>query len=119
MMQTGLFDWQIRFEQLDNGGDPLVKLNAMVKWETFRKLLEKVRLKDRKSAAGRRPFDVIVMFKILILQSLYNLSDDQAEFQIRDRLTFMRFLGLSVGDVFFRDEEQAYQFHFYYFCFRK
>ncbi len=99
MMQTGLFDWQTRFEQLDDGGDPLVKLNAVVKWETFRKLLEKVRDRDRKSAAGRKPFDVIVMFKILILQSLYNLSDDQTEFQVRDRLSFMRFLGLSVGNT--------------------
>jgi IS5 family transposase len=99
MMQTGLFDWQTRFEQLDNGGDPLVKLNAVVHWETFRRSLEKVRDKNRQSSAGRKPFDVIVMFKILILQSLYNLSDDQTEFQIRDRLSFMRFLGFSVGDT--------------------
>lgn len=98
-MQTGLFDWQTRFEQLDNGGDPLVKLNAVVNWETFRKSLENIRDKNRHSAAGRKPFDVLVMFKILILQSLYNLSDDQTEFQIRDRLSFMRFLGFSVGDT--------------------
>lgn len=99
MMQTGLFDWQTRFEQLDNGGDPLVKLNDMVKWELFRKPLEKVRDKERKSNAGRKPFDTVLMFKILILQSLYNLSDDQLEFQIRDRLSFMRFLGLSLGNT--------------------
>ncbi len=99
MMQTGLFDWQTRFEQLDNGGDPLVKLNEVVNWELFRRDLEKVRDKDRKSNAGRKPFDVVLMFKILILQSLYNLSDDQLEFQIRDRLSFMRFLGLSLGDT--------------------
>lgn len=99
MMQTGLFDWQTRLGQLDDGGDPLVKLNAVIKWKTFRKPLEKVRAKERKSAAGRKPFDVIVMFKILILQSLYNLSDDQTEYQIRDRLSFMRFLGLSLGDT--------------------
>ena len=98
MMQAGLFDWQERFEQLDNGGDPLVKLNAMIPWKTFGKPLEKVRDKDRKSPAGRKPFAVVVMFKILILQSLYNLSDDQTEFQIRDRLSFMRFLELSIGD---------------------
>ena len=98
MMQAGLFDWQERFEQLDNGGDPLVKLNAMIPWKTFGKPLEKVRDKDRKSTAGRKPFAVVVMFKILILQSLYNLSDDQTEFQIRDRLSFMRFLELSIGD---------------------
>ena len=99
MMQAGLFDWQTRFEQLDNGGDPLVKLNDVVDWELFRSNLEKVRDKERKSNAGRKPFDVILMFKILILQSLYNLSDDQLEFQIRDRLSFMRFLGLSLGDT--------------------
>jgi transposase, IS5 family len=99
MMQSGLFDWQTRFEQLDNGGDPLVKLNEVVNWELFRNDLEKVRDKERKSNAGRKPFDAILMFKILILQSLYNLSDDQLEFQIRDRLSFMRFLGLSLGDT--------------------
>jgi IS5 family transposase len=99
MMQTGLFDWQTRFEQLDNGGDPLVKLNEVVNWELFRKNLETIRDKDRKSNAGRKPFDAVLMFKILILQSLYNLSDDQLEFQIRDRLSFMRFLGLSLGDT--------------------
>lgn len=98
MMQTGLFDWQTRFEQLDKGGDPLVKLNEIVHWEQFRKTLETIRDKDRKSNAGRKPFDVILMFKILILDSLYNLSDDQLEFQIRDRLSFMRFLGLNLGD---------------------
>ena len=97
MMQTGLFDWQTRFEQLNSGGDPLVKLNEVVNWELFRKDLQQVRDKDRKSNAGRRPFDIVLMFKILILQSLYNLSDDQMEFQVRDRLSFMRFLGLSLG----------------------
>lgn len=99
MMQAGLFDWQTRFEQLDNGGDPLVKLNEVVRWDLFRGELEAVREKERKSNAGRKPFDVILMFKILILQSLYNLSDDQLEFQIRDRLSFMRFLGLGLGDI--------------------
>jgi IS5 family transposase len=98
MMQTGLLDWQIRFKQLDKGGDPLPKIRRMVDWKRFRPLLEVVRDKERKSNAGRKPFDVIVMFKALILQSLYNLSDEQTEFQIRDRLSFMRFLDLSLGD---------------------
>ena len=98
-MQSGLFDWQTRFEQLDNGGDPLVKLNEIVNWELFRRDLEQIRDKDRKSSAGRKPFDAVLMFKILVIQSLYNLSDDQLEFQIRDRLSFMRFLSLSLGDT--------------------
>ena len=98
-MHSGLFDWQTRFEQLDNGGDPLVKLNQVVNWELFRNSLESIREIERKSNAGRKPFDVVVMFKIMVLQSLYNLSDDQLEFQIRDRLSFMRFLGLSLSDT--------------------
>jgi len=98
MMQTGLLDWQIRFKQLDNGGDPLPRIQTMVDWKLFRPLLEVVRDKERKSNAGRKPFDVVLMFKALILQSLYNLSDEQTEFQIRDRLSFMRFLDLSLGD---------------------
>ncbi len=99
MILTGLFDLQTRFEQLDNSGDPLVKLNEIVDWEQFRSSLETVRDKERKSNARRKPFDSVVMFKIMILQSLYNLSDDQVEFQIRDRLSFMRFLGFSVSDT--------------------
>jgi IS5 family transposase len=98
MMQTGLLDWQIRFKQLDSGGDPLPKIQTVVDWKLFRPLLEVVRDKERKSNAGRKPFDVVLMFKVLILQSLYNLSDEQTEFQIRDRLSFMRFLDLSLGD---------------------
>ena len=61
MMQTGLFDWQTRFEQLDKGGDPLVKLNEIVNWQQFGQTLESIRDKDRKSNAGRKPFDVILM----------------------------------------------------------
>jgi len=95
--QAGLFEWQNRFEQLDRGGDPLVKLNKVINWEIFRPELEALREKERKSNAGRKPFDVILMLKVLIIQSLYNLSDDQTEYQIRDRLSFMRFLGLSLS----------------------
>jgi transposase, IS5 family len=97
--QTSFFDWQKRLEQLDQGGDPLVKLHQFINWELFRAELEPVRDKERKSNAGRKPFDIVLMFKVLILQSLYNLSDDQTEFQIRDRLSFMRFLNLALGDA--------------------
>jgi len=99
MMQTGLFDWHIRFRQLDAGGDPLPKLKKLVDWERFRAELEAVRDKERKSNAGRKPFDVVLMFKVLVLESLYNLSDEKIEFQIRDRISFMRFLDLSLGDA--------------------
>jgi transposase, IS5 family len=53
----------------------------------------RLKSEDRKSNAGRKPYDAVLMFKILVLQTLYNLSDDQLEYLIRDRLSFMRFLG--------------------------
>lgn len=98
MKQLRLFDWEKRYDRIDKGGDPLVKLNRAIDWEGFRPLLRKVREKERKSNAGAKPYDVVLMFKALIIQSLYNLSDDELEYQILDRLTFMRFLGLGVGD---------------------
>jgi transposase len=54
---------------------------------------------ERKSNAGRKPFDAVMMFKILVLQTLYNLGDEQVEYQLRDRLSFMRFLRLGLEDV--------------------
>jgi IS5 family transposase len=97
--QAGLFDWQARFAQLDEAGDPLKRLNDAINWERFRPSLLKVREKERKSDAGRKPFDEVLMFKILIIESLYNIADDRAEFLIRDRLSFMRFLGLELCDT--------------------
>jgi IS5 family transposase len=52
----------------------------------------------KKSNAGRRPADAIVMFRMLVLQALHNLSDEQAEYQVRDRLSFTRFLRLGIED---------------------
>lgn len=94
-MQPGFFDLTDRYQQLDNLGDPLPKLVELVDWEGFRPVLEKVHQKERKSNAGRKPFDVVLMFKVLVLQHLYNLADDQTEYQIRDRYSFCRFLGLA------------------------
>lgn len=97
MSQPGFFDLDERFKKIDEK-DPLVSLNKLIDWENFRDTLNKIRDKDRKSNAGRRPFDVVVMFKILVLQHLYNVSDDQIEYQIRDRYSFCRFLGFTPSD---------------------
>jgi IS5 family transposase len=98
MTFSALFDLEFRFRDIDKDGDPLVSLNTIVNWEDFRDDLADVYAKNPKSPAGRKPFDPLLMLKILILQSLYNLSDDAMEFQIKDRLSFMRFLGLGLGD---------------------
>ena len=101
MPQMGFFDLSDRYVSLDAKKDPLVEINAVVPWEEFRPFLERVWRKpegDRKSRAGRKPIDAVLMFKTLVLSALYNLSDDQIEYQVRDRLSFMRFLGLGLGD---------------------
>lgn len=94
MIQLGFLDFSIRLQRIDKAGDPLTKINKTIDWEVFRPMLEKAREKERKSAAGAKGFDVVLLFKALILQSLYNLSDEAMEFQILDRYSFSRFLGL-------------------------
>lgn len=94
--QPGFFDLEERTAKLTEMGDPLVGLNAQIDWEAFRRELDRVHEKPRKSNAGAKPIDVVLMFKILVLQQLHNLSDDRIEYQVRDRLSFMRFLGLEL-----------------------
>ena len=99
MGQMGFFDLGNRYTGLDAKNEPLLKIDGVVPWEDLRARLEAVwRRADkvRTSRAGRKPWDAIVMFKTIILCALYNLSDDQVEHQIRDRLSFMRFLGLGL-----------------------
>ena len=96
-MQPSFFDLDDRYKNL-NERDPLVSLNDLIDWEGFRPTLHKLRDKPRKSKAGRKPFDAVVMFKALVLQHLYNLSDDELEYQIRDRFSFCRYLGLNPED---------------------
>src|ERR1039458_9142512 len=94
--QPGFFDVQDRYEALSRAGDPLEGLRTMIPWEDFRKPLKKTLQRKDRNAGGRPPFDDVLMFKVLVVQALYNLSDDQTEYQIRDRLSFVRFLGLDI-----------------------
>jgi IS5 family transposase len=77
----------------------LPKLKSLIDFEMFRDDLNKVSEKERLSNAGRKPFDVVLMFKILVLKSLYNLADERVEEQIRDRLSFHDFLDLHASDL--------------------
>ena len=94
-MQPGFFDYQDRLELLEQLGDPLPKLERAVDWDAFRPLFGAVYKNSDPGKGGRPPYDAVLMFKVLVLQHLYNLGDDQTEFQIRDRYSFCRFLGLS------------------------
>ena len=101
MGQLGFFDADKRLAALSEKGDPLEAITALVPWESFRAEIEAVVLtpdEAKKSKAGRKPFDAIMMFRMLVLQSLYNLSDVQIEYQVWDRATFTRFVGLGSED---------------------
>jgi len=95
----GLFDEQETYEHLSAIGNPLEKITKVIEFEMFRACIEDGILnKNKKSNAGAKPFDVVMMFKILILQRFYGLGDTQIEYQILDRLSFKKFLGLESGD---------------------
>ena len=101
MGQLGFFDAEKRLAALSEKGDPLEAIAALVPWESFRADIEAVVLtpeEAKKSKAGRKPLDAIVMFRMLVLQALYNLSDEQIEYQVWDRATFTRFVGLGSED---------------------
>jgi hypothetical protein len=103
MGQLGFFDAEKRLAALSAKGDPLEAIDRLVPWESFRADIEAVvRTPDemKKSNAGRKPADAIVMFRMLVLQALHNLSDEQAEFQVRDRLSFARFCGWALRTAF-------------------
>lgn len=95
----GLFDEQENHRKLSAIGNPLEMVQNVIDFEMFRDTLEDgVLTKDKKSPAGAKPYDVVMMFKILILQRYYGLGDTQLEYQIIDRLSFKKFLGLESGD---------------------
>lgn len=90
--QLGFCNLTTRYEVLSQQGDPLEQLAQVVPWEAFRPRLVKVLRRSKRTKGGRPPFDAIGMFNVFVLPALYNLSYDQTEYQIRARLSFMRFL---------------------------
>jgi transposase, IS5 family len=106
--QRGLFDLDDRIRDIALR-DPLARLSEVVDWEAFRVPIEQSVQKDPKSPGGRPRFDAVVMFKTLVIQRLYHLSDAQTEFMIRDRLSFMRFVGVDLHEVI-PDEKTIWRF---------
>jgi transposase, IS5 family len=97
--QPGFFDLEERLATLSAKGDGLERLSAVVDFELFRPELERAVPRADRSQGGRPPLDHVLMFQVLVLQTQNNLSDERTEFYLRDRLTWMRFLGLGLGDA--------------------
>ncbi len=98
MGQGGFWDAEERLDKLSAKQDLLKRLNELVPWESFRPILNLIHAKPRKSSAGRKPTDVVLLFKMLVLQKLYSISDEALEYQVNDRLSFMQFLKLGLED---------------------
>lgn len=96
-----LFENAQTLEALSKQGNPLDFISKMIDFEMFRPILEgKLQTAERKSNAGRRPIDPVLMFKVMFVQRLYGLSDEQVEYQIKDRTSFRDFIGIcTVDDV--------------------
>src|SRR5215213_3539245 len=97
--QAGFFDFDERLKELSAKGDALERLCGLVDFELFRPDLEQAVPRADRSRGGRPPFDHVFMFKVLVLQASHSLSDERTEFLIKDRLSFMRFLGLGLADA--------------------
>jgi transposase, IS5 family len=94
----GFFDVDDRLAALSAKGDNLERVKRLVDFEMFRPDLEAAVPRADRSKGGRPAFDHVLMFKVLILQVMHALSDERTEFLIKDRLSFMRFLGLGLAD---------------------
>jgi IS5 family transposase len=97
--QAGFFDLDERLKDLSAKGDTLERLNGLVDFEMLRPDLARAVPRSDGAKGGRPAFDHVFMFKVLILQTSHSLSDERTEFLIKERLSFMRFLGLSLADV--------------------
>ena len=96
--QAGLFDIEERLRELSAKGDDLERIDALVDFEGFRAELERAVPRSDRARGGRPPYDHVLMFRMLILQASHSLSDERTEYLVKDRLSFMRFLGLTLAD---------------------
>src|ERR1035437_4761250 len=94
----GSLDVALRVPWLEAKGDPLSRLDTVIDWEGFRPLMVQALAKPANGPGGRPANDPVKMFKLLVVQRYYNLSDEPTEYQVSDRLSFQKFAGWTVGD---------------------
>jgi len=97
MNQLGFFDLSDHLKRLSAAGDPLEEMTRVIDFEAFRPVLDEALAYSDGSKGGRPPYDPVAMFKVLILAAQHTVSDARMEFLIRDRLSWLRFLGFELG----------------------
>jgi IS5 family transposase len=96
--ERDLFEYEEKMEIIAQKVNYLEKLNKVINWEMFRDLLNRALAKKSKGPGGASHYDYVFMFKILVIQRFYGMSDEQTEYQIHDRLSFQKFLGITLSD---------------------
>ncbi|MRX50192.1 IS5 family transposase [Paracoccus sp. S-4012] len=96
--QLGFWSITERLAEISAQGDPLETLAATVDFEMFRPVLEGALGRPPRWKGGRPPFDPVLKFRMLVLQSLHGLSLEQTEYLVRDRLSWMRFCQIGPED---------------------
>ena len=96
MGQRGLWDEEQRIQKVQDKKPVLVLLYAQILWDTFLLLFDRGSSQERKNSAGRKRIDPLILFMILVLQQLFNLSDEELEFQVNDQRSFEDFVGLGL-----------------------
>ena len=86
------FALQERYKQVKDLGDRLGELSTLIEWEPFREIVGDL-YTNTTEQGGRPNIDVVLMIKLLVLQSMYGLSDPELERQANDKISFLRFLG--------------------------
>lgn len=94
--REGQFSFVDALVPVRSGPDRLGKLASVVKWYRFEKVLHRL---ENDGVIGRPAYPVLLMFKALLLQSLYGLSDAELEEALYDRLSFRRFCGLALDET--------------------
>lgn len=97
-IQTGFFTHEIQLSRLDALGDPLKAVSEAIDFEMFRPLLDRL-LGIRAGGPGRPPLDRVLMFKVLVLQTVRGLSDEKLEFELIDSASAQRFISRSPHDA--------------------
>ena len=97
--EIGFFDKSVRLQQVQSMGDTLKQINSIMDWEIFLPVLGSIPVAASKGPGGRPQFHPMFMFEILVLQSLYGLSDEQTQYQILDRRSFHDFLEITEADT--------------------
>ena len=97
MRQAGLFGLSEHLKRLSAHGDPLEELGRIIDFESFRPVLVAALAYGDGAKGGRPPYDPVAMLKVLVLAAQNNVADARMEYLIRDRLSWLRFLGFDLG----------------------